>query len=199
MKIRILISFAFLSTFLVVFLYIYQFGFGLWSDHTKWAELGSFFGGVLGPILAFFSLLYLAFQVEMQWKESKEARIESEISNRESNISTNLKIIEPRLIKDDSLINAPFKELILRIYRDKDLENKNFEEIKWGLSARSETMVLWLNISAALSYIKKVDEARYLNQLILVQVKLDRELCRALDRVVKIATDIKFENHFYHE
>jgi hypothetical protein len=41
-------------------LYINTFGFGLWKNHTKWAEMGNFFGGILGP---FFSLIGLSSRV----------------------------------------------------------------------------------------------------------------------------------------
>ncbi len=83
-NIKVILVIAILSLSLVIAVYVSKFGFGLWNEHSKWAELGSFFGGVLGPILAFTSLLYLAFQVEMQWKESQASRLQSEINNREA-------------------------------------------------------------------------------------------------------------------
>ncbi|MGN5220498.1 hypothetical protein [Aeromonas veronii] len=41
-------------------IYIYAFGFGLWKDHTKWAEMGNFFGGILGPFFSLISVYILA-------------------------------------------------------------------------------------------------------------------------------------------
>ncbi|PAJ71753.1 hypothetical protein CJF42_24990 [Pseudoalteromonas sp. NBT06-2] len=196
LNIRVILISAILCLFFVMSIYYYQFGIGFWSDHTKWAELGSFFGGILGPIFAFFTLLYLAFQVEMQWKESKAARIESEVNNRENYISTNLQILMPKLSAIDSSKNAPMAEIILRMHRDENLDKDNLQLIKLGLSARAETLVVWVNIAAALSYLKAVDENRYLNQLTIVTVQIGQELCSALDRVVRLATDINFEHHF---
>ena len=132
----------------------------------------------------------------MQWKESKAARIASEINNRESYISTNLLILIPKLTAIDPSIQAPISELILQIHMGKNLEDTNLELLKIGLSARAETLVVWVNIAAALSYLKVVDENRYLNQLTLVTVQVGRELCTALDRVTKLATEINFDHHF---
>lgn len=62
-------------------LYIFKFGIGLWNDTSKWAELGSFFGGVLGPMLSFFSVIlllatvYLTDQSLNKSKESLEQQV----------------------------------------------------------------------------------------------------------------------------
>lgn len=132
----------------------------------------------------------------MQWKESKAARIESEVNNRENYMSMNLQILIPKLNAIDPSINAPMAELILRMHRDENLEHENLELLKLGMSARAETLVVWINIAAALSYLKTVDENRYLNQLTLVTIQVGPELCSALDRVVRLATGINFEHHF---
>lgn len=197
-NIKVILVIAILSLSLVIAVYVSKFGFGLWNEHSKWAELGSFFGGVLGPILAFTSLLYLAFQVEMQWKESQASRLQSEINNRESYISTNLRILIPKLSEVDPILKGPLADLVILICRDESysINKRNVDELKLGLSARGEAMVIWVNIAGALSYLKAVDENRYLNQVTLVTVQLGHELCVALDRVVLMATDIKFEHHF---
>lgn len=49
----------FVLILLPVISYIYVFGLGFWNTSTEWAELGGFFGGVLGPILSFISILIL--------------------------------------------------------------------------------------------------------------------------------------------
>lgn len=53
---------------LPVVLYIYKFGIGLWDESSKWAELGTFFGGVLGPLLSFFSVILLLMTVYLTGK-----------------------------------------------------------------------------------------------------------------------------------
>lgn len=55
------ISLAILSflVFLPIVFYCWKFGVGLWETNEEWANLGSFFGGVLGPIFTLISVLLL--------------------------------------------------------------------------------------------------------------------------------------------
>ncbi len=46
-------------TCIPVGVYAYNFGIGFWNTNEDWAYLGTFFGGVLGPILTFASVLLL--------------------------------------------------------------------------------------------------------------------------------------------
>lgn len=50
------------------------------SDHKVWGEFGSFFGGVVTPILAFFSFITLLYTVHIQHKELSLTRQELELS-----------------------------------------------------------------------------------------------------------------------
>ncbi|KOE05687.1 hypothetical protein ACS82_00760 [Vibrio parahaemolyticus] len=51
--------------------YIHVFGFGFWTTSTEWAELGGFFGGVLGPILSFVSILILWLSLKQSTTDSQ--------------------------------------------------------------------------------------------------------------------------------
>lgn len=55
------ISLATLSllAFIPIGFYGWKFGIGLWETNEEWANLGSFFGGVLGPIFTLISVLLL--------------------------------------------------------------------------------------------------------------------------------------------
>ncbi|WP_373960537.1 hypothetical protein [Vibrio gigantis] len=196
MSIKFVFTIAVITILSTISIYVYQFGLGLWSEHSKWAEFGSFMGGVLGPILAFFSLLYLAIQLEMQWKENKEARIQAELKHREDYIALNMSLFTSKLIQQDLQLNAPFSEIILKIHRDNVYKKQVSELIKVGLSARAETLVMWVNIASALSFLKSVDEDRYTQQLTMVSVQVGYELCKGLDEVIHLATGIDFEHHF---
>lgn len=44
-----------------IILYIYKFGFGLWGQHSGCSNMGGFFGGILGPVLAAMSLVFLGY------------------------------------------------------------------------------------------------------------------------------------------
>ncbi|EKO3932739.1 hypothetical protein ACOZZ1_000789 [Vibrio fluvialis] len=56
---------------LPLFLYAYQFGFGLWSEHNDWAQMGSALGGIYSPVFALATILLLYKQYHLQRKISK--------------------------------------------------------------------------------------------------------------------------------
>ncbi|MBU75613.1 MAG: hypothetical protein CMK63_01320 [Pseudoalteromonadaceae bacterium] len=45
-------------------LYIDKFGLGYWAEHQKWAELGTYIGGVVTPILTFITIAFLLLQLK---------------------------------------------------------------------------------------------------------------------------------------
>ncbi|EOG7766892.1 hypothetical protein ACLIOJ_004884, partial [Vibrio parahaemolyticus] len=51
------------------------FGFGLWSSHSRWGELGSFFGGVFGPIFSFISIVILSLTLVLTKKSVANSEI----------------------------------------------------------------------------------------------------------------------------
>ena len=195
MSIRLIIIAALVAISVTVFFYVQTFGVDLSHEHSRWGEFGSFIGGVLGALFAFFTLLYLAFQVEMQWKESQASRLDSEMNTRENHIRLCLSLIIVKLKEIDPKLEFPLSELIVRISK-RGVDEDRIDMLKLGLSARGETLAIWVNIASALSYLKALDNNRYLNQLTLVAVQLGYELCSSLDEVVFIATGINFEKHF---
>ncbi|MFM5495563.1 hypothetical protein ACET9I_03165 [Aeromonas veronii] len=54
--------------------YLIQFGFGFWDDNEDWGYLGSFFGGVLGPLFSFASF-YLLLLTLKETKSSNDAQL----------------------------------------------------------------------------------------------------------------------------
>ena len=59
----------------IIGFYLYIFKGGLTSNHSKWAEFGSFIGGVLSPIvgiLAFIGLFYNFDLTKKQFKKDNE-------------------------------------------------------------------------------------------------------------------------------
>lgn len=75
MKYKLAILSFGLMAITILLLYINKFSGGLSESHTVWAEFGSFFGGVLSPIvsvLAFVGLLYSMDQTKFQFKQQRE-------------------------------------------------------------------------------------------------------------------------------
>lgn len=46
--------------------YVYQFGFGIWSSHDEWAKMGSALGGLYAPILSVLTLYMIYRQLRLQ-------------------------------------------------------------------------------------------------------------------------------------
>jgi uncharacterized membrane protein len=57
----------------VLGLYVYYFGTNFSSEHTTWAEFGSFFGGLLSPLIAFLAIIMLYQTLASQISEFKES------------------------------------------------------------------------------------------------------------------------------
>ncbi len=60
---------------IITFVYIYFFGTNFSSRHTSWAEFGSFFGGILSPLIALLAIIMLYKTLTSQMLEFKESVI----------------------------------------------------------------------------------------------------------------------------
>lgn len=61
---------------LVLFFFVHKFHIGYWDTVEKWGQTGDFFGGILNPIFAFFSLILIAytlFQNKTAIEQNKDA------------------------------------------------------------------------------------------------------------------------------
>lgn len=65
-----LLVFSFLLIFFILGLYFYKFHDSLSDTHNDWAIFGSFFGGVIGPIVTFISIIILILTIYIQNKDS---------------------------------------------------------------------------------------------------------------------------------
>lgn len=122
------IEFMFWTVILVLILlpvisYIYVFGFGFWSTSTQWAELGGFFGGVLGPILSFISILIL-------WLSLKQSANDSQ--SQVNALENQVKYIA--LTSFDSTFYSALKLISEQSQKKSDVKVTGFEAIREELT-----------------------------------------------------------------
>jgi hypothetical protein len=72
-KIRVIVLLVSLFILLLpVIVYSYQFGIGMWTSHSEWADMGSALGGIYSPILTVLMLLLLFKQTNIQSDLAKQ-------------------------------------------------------------------------------------------------------------------------------
>ena len=74
--ISVLLAMAMLAIAIVIWAYISRFGMTLSLSHQEWSEFGDFFGGTIGTVLAFVSLLALLVTIYLQNLELRATRDE---------------------------------------------------------------------------------------------------------------------------
>lgn len=78
--VRVILVSAALFASVVLFFFVDKFGIGYWDTVEEWAQTGDFFGGILNPIFAFFSLILIAytlFQNKNAIEQNKDALLTS--------------------------------------------------------------------------------------------------------------------------
>lgn len=74
--VRVILFCAGMLAVVVFSFFVHKFGIGYWETVEEWAQTGDFFGGILNPIFAFFSLILIAytlFQNKTAIEQNKEA------------------------------------------------------------------------------------------------------------------------------
>ncbi|RJE76357.1 hypothetical protein BGP78_13190 [Pseudoalteromonas sp. MSK9-3] len=76
-----------------VIIYGIQFGFGVWSSHKNWAEMGSALGGVYSAIFAFLAYRLLVTQKELLFSQVQAQHNQFHISQTMTSTNEALKTI----------------------------------------------------------------------------------------------------------
>ena len=135
---------------LPIFLYINQFGLGVWDKHEDWARMGSYFGGVVGPIITTISLLFLGWQIGVQTKQRREENILHVCAECETDINHYL----PKIIKFISTIEK-LDSMKLVLAKNKDLVERGKQEeaikmVKAYIESELAIYSMWFHIDACL-------------------------------------------------
>ncbi|MGF1760978.1 hypothetical protein L4D76_24260 [Photobacterium sagamiensis] len=206
---------------LPIVLYINQFGFGVWclvfgvwTDHSKWAEMGSFFGGVLGPIITVISVTFLYVQLKEHQKQQQYTLDTLKLQKIESDIAFFSSIVKSELERKIPTMNNRVLSDILSHHaaevcsvhtsyqgnKDPDLIIKEFGKRSFDFLICYESLFAsWNAINAQLHSLIKLDLSlgmeNYKSQRARVFASLDSILCTHLD-TISMSLDQKFAPHF---
>ncbi len=144
--------------------YFCRFGVGFWSEHEEWAHLGSFFGGVLGPMVTLLSVVYLSLQLKLQNLEfvtRQNESLEREVTRQNESLEREVK--EAELLFSTYLEENNFDEIISTEYER--YKNINDEEKKKQanlfLKNNRKVLNLFLLLEEALINLYERDYQRY--------------------------------------
>ena len=211
---RILALTSALLVFTPIFLYIKVFGFGFWDEHTKWAELGSFFGGVLGPIITVISVGFLFLQLRANNKQQQHTIDTLKLQKIEADIAFFLPIVRTELSREIPTMNnkvlsesmahhaAEFCHVHTHYQGDENPELivKDFGKRSFDFLICYEGLFAsWLAINSHLNTLKQLDSTlnmdNYKSQRARVFTSLDSAICSHMD-TISMLLDNDFQPHF---
>jgi len=137
-------------------IYLYQFGFGLWSSHDDWGTMGSYFGGVLGPIITSISLAFLAIQIRAQTKQRSEEAALHVCSECELDITSYIPKVKEFIQRGE---NSERVDQVL-IERKKRVEAGDLEGalsvVRAYVNENLAAIGMWVQIDASLRTIQRL-------------------------------------------
>ncbi|HDZ9127130.1 TPA: hypothetical protein RUY84_003615 [Vibrio cholerae] len=188
---------------LPIAVYVYQFGFGVWEEHTKWAEMGSALSGSYSPLIALFAFVILFSQARQQFamyvfqhdqeyirKSVEEVnfyieRLDYYLSidhqNGEHIINT---IRRLNLIPESELTNAQVHAMVRKFA----LENQRLFNI-WG--------AIYPNLKGLSTNPRYPYEHNYTATLVKISTMLSFEVCVSLDKMYFVLGQYKREELLY--
>ncbi|WP_157577417.1 hypothetical protein [Shewanella waksmanii] len=184
-NIKLFIAIAILAVVMPIGLYIDNFGVGYWSNHTHWAELGSFFGGILTPILTFISIILILLQLRTMNKGLQVERDYRRNADGNSEIDYFLALTKSKLVTDKGLIKLSCINC--------DDENARLTP------SQSDLAQLWNCIYIALMSLDKDGDygPQHQKATIKISAVLGRETCAALDSYLRIASGNRRGGNFH--
>ena len=116
-----------LFIFAILFLWMFGLGIGFGGTTETWSHFGSFFGGVLGPLLSFFSFLAIIYTVHLQSKSNVEQAVANDHMARATKLSEEISkanLEEQKVQFEMSVQNEIQKRILdISIHTFNELEN----------------------------------------------------------------------------
>lgn len=164
--------------------YASRFGFGIWSSHSEWAEMGSALGGLYTPILTIFMVGILYRQTVIQADLAKHTFDTTRINKSKKQLDYHVSNISNVLaIKDANDFSISLNKL-LAVNRDKAYLD-TIEQ--WYDPHISQLVTDWGNVQGILSSMDQPAELEYSMHHVqfksFVITQLSYDVCVALDKI----------------
>lgn len=173
--IRLILLTIILVIGLPIILYINQFGIGVWDKHEDWARMGSYFGGIIGPITTTISLLFLGWQISLQTKQRKEEitlHVCSECENDINNYLPKITEFVGRVENLDAIksVLAENKKLV-----ENGRQDEAIEVVQEYVSRELAICSMWFHIDACLRTLQKSKMYKFkrMRTLIFSQIQIE--------------------------
>jgi hypothetical protein len=177
--------------------YVNKFGFGVWDSHEDWARMGSFFGGIIGPIITSISLLFLAWQIGLQTKQRKDESTLHVCAECEADINTYLPkiiIFVNNIEKLEAMKVALAKNKVLI---EQNKKEEALETIKGYISTELAVFSMWFHIDSCLRTLQKRKAYKFRRMRTLIFSQVEIEFLTYLDGVRMFSTKNQSDNCFF--
>ncbi|MGQ0333108.1 hypothetical protein [Halomonas elongata] len=149
------------AIFLPIGLYIKVFGVGLWDKHEDWARMGSFFGGILGPIITGSTLVFLGMQIKLQSQQRRDEEVRHICSECERDILKALPIIEEFFVDGENISKIQQQWEKYRDAKKAGDKEKAFDVAKEAFSGSFYFLASWSQVEVSLSKLKDLNPNKY--------------------------------------
>ncbi|MGR5065708.1 hypothetical protein [Photobacterium sp. DNB22_13_2] len=182
-------------------LYTMAFGIGIWSEHSKWSEFGSFFGGVFSPIIASLALVILYLQNRNQNDLAFVMRSDKELEYFLTKLERNLENVYVKGKSKSDLILAITQEINDVNFTDDEkskyvkgiydkIMNEKPKDYNKQVRELLNLVSLWSSLGVVLVGLSAEDRQPYTlfysTSMLKIQTVIGHDLCIALDKLLFI-------------
>lgn len=184
-------------------LYMSSFGFTLSTVHQRWAEFGSFYGGVVGPLLTLTTVVFLYSQLRHQQSAQTHIahtqeiqRLKTDIDFYSSFIISELSKVMPGMEDGRTLSTyvattaAEFNHCFIHGTNPKDVLGQSRQAVTTLVLCHSNIFTSWIRINEDLQTIKLLDTTltsdrdNHTNQKIKVSLTVGQIECSHMDTLL---------------
>lgn len=190
-----------------VIFYVLTFGGEISTSHARWAEMGTFFGGIYTPITAIvtiFTLLVLVVQVKSQLEFNKHSFDHAYLSNARSQLHFYIEQLDNALKKHESISNTPLSHALITMFGSRTHEQlrSDISKVNYRRIGMTDTRIsgLWGGIYTIFAGLKNQDEEHYALEFSSAKYRciaiFGYDVCDALDNYHYVACDYPDEHSF---